>query len=543
MKKLLLLTALGIAAISVNAQWTTNPTLNTLAATGNDFVDPFGHADSSGNTLISFRQVTPMGTYGVAAQKLDALGNPLWGAGGVIVDASDSNQTFTTVYRSTVDTHGDLIIGWQDSRNNNDWDVFVSKVAPNGTLPWGNSGIQLSYGPAFDANPHVLAMPDSSVIIAWQSDDSTGIRLQRLSYDGTKMWGPLGILHHYNSGDPLQYFGYPELVICNDTSFYLLFKKANASFNASQQKFSMMKFGISSQTLFANDIDFQSIGFIPNISYIKALSDGNEGVVMGWLDSRINNFYLDGFVQHTDAQGNPLLTPDGVSISGLSTSQELGDIQILYGNNIIYAGSYATTEVYLQSIDASGNLATPVVIPFANTGSSSFQELNMAWSDDNILMTYDENAFPNDRFMYSIFDGSLNPLWTNQLATGNSTKSNSSLTVCKNHQNVELWEDDRSGLNIYAQNINTDGTIGVGVSEVNDFEMAIFPNPVSSQLNIRSFSGVNHVTILDSQSRIVMEKSGKNITEVDLHSLSAGTYYIKADAGRGVARKMFVVER
>lgn len=543
MKKLLLLTVIGFASISAMAQWTTNPTLNTVTATGNGFVDPICHADSSGNTLVSYRHYTAMGTYGVSAQKLDASGYPQWGTGGVVLDASDSNQTFTTVYRSTVDTHGNLIIGWQDSRNNNDWDVFVSKVSPNGTLPWGPTGIELSYGPAYDVNPHVLAMPDSSVIIAWQSDDSTGIRLQRISYDGTKMWGPLGILHHYNSGDPLMYFAYPELVICNDTSFYLLFRKANSGFNPSQQKFSMMKFGLSSQTLFANDIDFQSIGFIPNISYIKAISDGNEGIVMGWLDSRINNFYLDGFVQHTDAQGNPLLTPDGVSISGLSTSQELQDIQILYGNNKIYAGSFATTECYLQSVDASGNLATPVVLPFANTGSSSFQDLNMAWSDDNILMTYDENAFPTDRYMFAIFDGSLTPLWQGQLATGTTTKRNATLTVCKNHQNVQVWEDERSGLNIYAQNINSDGSLGVGISEVNDFDLAIYPNPVSAQLNIQSVAGVNNVTILDNQSRVVLVKSGKNITEVDLHTLAAGTYYIKAEAGRGVARKMFVVER
>lgn len=530
--------------LSAKAQWTSNPSVNTPSALGNEFVDPIALVDSEGNTLISYRFLTGTGSYGVKAQKLDAAGVPQWGTGGLVVNADDPSQTFTTVYTSTVDRANNLLTTFQDSRTG-DWDVFISKVNANGTLGWGTAGVQLSYGISTDVNPHVLAMPDSTTIIAWQTDDSTGIRLQRLTYDGTKMWGQYGILHHYQPGDLLHYYGYPELVLCNDTSFYLLFKKANASFNASQQKFSMMKFGVSSQELFAGDIDFQSIGGIPNISYIKALSDGAEGVVMGWLDSRVNNFYLDGFVQHTDPLGNPLLTPDGVSVSALSTSQELGDIQIAWMNNTIYAGYMGTLNAYMQAIDATGSVLIGSGGMSYTTTASNIAQINLKVADGNLLFTYDESSFPNDEYSAVIFDPTLTLLSSFYVANGSSTKSNATLTDCKNSQAVLVWQDSRnSGVNnIYAQNINSDGSLGVGVSEINDFDFAAFPNPASSELNIRSFIPAEKVMLTDITGKIVALESGSAISRIDVSALSNGTYFLKVISGTKVSRKAIVIAR
>ena len=73
MKRIFTLVIVVFSALITNAQWVTDPAVNTLAAQGQECVDPIAVADSMGNTLISYR-LPNGGGYSVYMQKVDAQG-------------------------------------------------------------------------------------------------------------------------------------------------------------------------------------------------------------------------------------------------------------------------------------------------------------------------------------------------------------------------------------------------------------------------------------------------------------------------------------
>lgn len=536
MKRIFTLVIVVFSALITNAQWVTDPAVNTLAAQGQDCVDPIAVADSMGNTLISYR-LPNGGGYSVYMQKVDAQGFPQWGSAGKLVSDDDHQQTFTTVYSMNVDPMNYGVVAWQDGRTGN-FDVFASRVSPDSQLVWGNSGLQLSFGLNTDVNPQVLPMPDSTTIIAWQSDDSTGIYIQRITQDGTRMWGQNGYLHYEHSGTGLRYYSYPRLVLCNDTSFYLLFKKANASgFSASQFELSINKFGLSAQSVWGGDIGFQTAGSIPFILTMNPFSDGDEGCIVAWMDGRGSGLYLDGYVQHIDANGNSLLAANGQDVVAIPGSLALDNIYAAKddaGN--IYAVYNTTNEIYIQKIDPLG------ILLFGNNGSlftstgNSFSQLNAQRTSRGFMVTYADDAFPSNVYSAAMIDTGGNFVWANQtvaVATTASGKSNATLTEQKNNQLVLAWQDDRSGssTDLYVQNIDVNGSLGVGIQELNSSRVKIYPNPASNSFTLNIPGNISKqytVSLLDLTGKLLNSwTSVPAIKTFSIADLKPGMYFIR----------------
>ena len=536
MKRISTLVLSLFSFVIANAQWASDPALNTLAAQGQECVDPIAVADSSGNTYISYR-LPNGGGYSIYMQKVDALGYPQWGSTGKLLSDDDHSQTFTTVYSMAMGPEDHAVAAWEDSRTGN-FDVFASRVSPDSLLVWGNGGLQLSFGANTDVNPQVLPMPDQSTIIAWQSDDSTGIYIQRVSADGTRMWGQNGYLHYEHSGTGLRYFSYPRLVLCNDTSFYLLFKKANApGFSASQLELSINKFGLSAQSLWGGDIGFQTAGSIPFILTMNPFSDGNEGCVVAWMDGRGSGVYLDGYVQHIDPNGNSLLAANGQDVVSVPGSLALDNISAaLDGAGNIYAFYNTSTEIYMQKVDPSGNLLLGANGALVVTAVNSFSQTYGQKTSRGFLINYSDDAFPVNTYSAAMFDSTGNFVWSNQIlsvATSSSGKSNATVTEEKNRQVVVAWQDDRSGTStdIYVQNIEVNGSLGVGVPELNQANVKVYPNPASNLITLNIPGHVTSrytVTIMNTTGEIL--RSWTNVPSIrsfDVSGLAAGVYFLR----------------
>jgi hypothetical protein len=83
-----------------------------------------------------------------------------------------------------------------------------------------------------------------------------------------------------------------------------------------------------------------------------------------------------------------------------------------------------------------------------------------------------------------------------------------------------------------------------GIVEYNEFTFSIFPNPVSSTLNISNIKGKSILSILNIEGKEVFSKTTENLNEqVDVSNISSGIYIIELQKINGsISRKKVVIQ-
>jgi hypothetical protein len=72
-----------------------------------------------------------------------------------------------------------------------------------------------------------------------------------------------------------------------------------------------------------------------------------------------------------------------------------------------------------------------------------------------------------------------------------------------------------------------------------DSHLIIYPNPVSSILNIDYNSDIESIAIYSITGTLVKEIKGK-VTSIELSNLSNGSYFITIQSNKGVINKRFI---
>ena len=138
------LAAIAIAALPIvaTAQWSSDPSNNlVLADRGNEQVQPKLVATSDGGFYVSWFD-NSSGGYDVYLQRLDASGDEQWAHNGVLVANRDLSSTQD--YGLDIDADGNALLAFGYNDNGGIMQVLAQKVAPDGTLLWGDPGIFLS---------------------------------------------------------------------------------------------------------------------------------------------------------------------------------------------------------------------------------------------------------------------------------------------------------------------------------------------------------------------------------------------------------------
>ncbi len=122
----------------------------------------------------------------IHAQRVDAMGNPLWGPGGLLLDDGAAPDAHPV---SVADGRGGLVVAWESGP------IHAQRLDVSGRRLWGDDGIVLST--ADGSAPSVLSDGDGGVTVAWQTrsfdDEASDIRAQSVRASGTPRWGPDGI--------------------------------------------------------------------------------------------------------------------------------------------------------------------------------------------------------------------------------------------------------------------------------------------------------------------------------------------------------------
>ena len=67
----------------------------------------------------------------------------------------------------------------------------------------------------------------------------------------------------------------------------------------------------------------------------------------------------------------------------------------------------------------------------------------------------------------------------------------------------------------------------VGIRDINEMNVLIYPNPVSGVLNIKSFTGISTYEIFNTLGMKVMDGTMENLNTIDVTVLNTGVYLLK----------------
>jgi hypothetical protein len=273
---------------------------------------------------------------------------------------------------------------------------------------WTTDGVAICT--AIDRQENLDAMPDGlgGVIITWEDHRGAivDIYAQRVNASGTVLWTADGVPVCTATGGQYRPRIAPDgaggaIIVWydrrNGTNFDIWAQRISAS--------GVAQWTADGEPVNTNDEDQ---------SWPEIVSDGAGGAIMAWRD-RSNETGIDIFAQRVDANGNTLWATNGTTICDEWTGDQLG--------------------VDLAP-DASGGAFLVWVDYRSGVGTDIYAE----------RVTHDGNAV-------------LNPNGLAICTAPNNQGSPKVISTPLGHA-IITWYDARSGLDIYAQRLDFDGTIG-----------------------------------------------------------------------------------
>lgn len=530
MKNILFLFLLPLA---VSAQWINNSAINTNVCNANGNQEEVRIiSDGSGGSIITWMDSRPAGNTDIFAQRLNSSGVPLWSANGIPICTETSNQAVPAIVE---DGNGGAIIVWKDMRSGNS-DIFAQLINNNGAVQWTVNGIAVDSKTGDQIDPKIVSDGSNGAIITWQDsvNGNWDIYAQRIDALGMKLWSAGGV------------------VICsaaNDQKNPKLISNASGvSMLAWQDKRSGNDYDIYAQKLNSNGAVQWAVNGVSVCSAFdtqnnpKIENDGSDGAIIGWADKRNGSDY-NIFAQRLNSSGISQWAANGVAITVETGNQSAIDIATSnisgaiftwkdYRNNI-----YA--DIYAQYIDLSGT------VQWAQNGipvsTKLFDQLNpniITESTGAIIVWQDFSNGQWDVYGQKILLNGT-PQWgTNGKILGNALKNQLEPKHITDGQGgaIVVWQDFRdsatSKLDIYAQKINSDGSLDVGTRELKESELnlQVSPNPNSGKFRIATdFRGNCTLEVYNlTGEKIYSILSGKNADRlIDLSSQPKGIYFYK----------------
>jgi hypothetical protein len=544
-----LLAIMLLIPLGANAQWSPDSSLNLgIAVLAGEQATAKMVETSDGGCYISWFD-NRNGNYCMYLQLVDSEGHFRFAENGLLI-SSHTQMTWLVDYDLTVDQDDNAVIVFSDIRNGgtNDLDVFAYKIAPDGSFLWGPDGVGLSptVNTDFEPAPKVTATSEGNFVVGWnKTADSDIICFQKISSDGQKMWGEDGIDISDSLGESLSS---PDLVAADNDSVIAIWKVSSGPPWAPTTLLYTQKFDPDGGFAWgASGVLIYDLGAISAWTYPLISSDGNGGAFYTWYDSPTNAFTVR--VQHVDAGGNLVFPLNGIEAStNFSNRLHMNpSLSYMTSTNELYVFWVETNwnqsqwGLYGQKFSPLGNrLWTDNGMEYLGLGSSQISFVRSGVTDSSVYVGYFESptvittavkAFRVDR------DGMT--LWAPRLLSIAELGSKDDLLMVVNTENRAFlsWTDDRNGdFDIYAQNVNLDGTLGNPVSGVDDSDWQL---PASYKLDPAYPNPFNPTTMLSFSLPVtsnvhfdVFDVTGRHVATLINGSLSSGSHKIAFDGSR-----------
>ena len=459
MRTVLLLGLLALSPAAL-AQWSSDPAANLAvadAAGGQD--QPKVAPAPDGGTWISW--FDGASGYDVRVQKLDAGGNEVFPHGGLLV--ADRSFSSTQDYGLSVDAAGNALLTFRDDRAGGT-QITAALVTAAGDQPWGPTGVQLTNTSAFVAAPKIAGTSDGGAVVAWTQDEST--RLQKLDADGVPQWASDVVLTpatgSYSASD----------LHAHGADVVLAFVHQTGPFGSPRHLLAQ-KFDAEGDPLWgAGHVAVFDGGSLQFGNFPTFVPDGAGGGVFSWYNTA--GAGLQSYVQHVLPDGSEAFAHNGLAVSTNATRERVSpDVAYDAGTGAIYAfwtelaNFQSLRGVYGQKVDAAGDrLWTDEGLAVVPVGSDDITGVRTVVNGPGAFVFWDQvPSFGQDRLYGAAasgddggtvdftFDVASTPSGKSRLVAANSTAGFA----------VLAWKDERADDgDVYAQNVNPDGTLGGG---------------------------------------------------------------------------------
>jgi hypothetical protein len=216
-------------------------------------------------------------------------------------------------------------------------------------------------------------------------------------------------------------------------------------------------------------------------------SDGNEGFYIAWHDYQLSGTIASGWVQHVNAAGQVQFQANGAPISANAMMHQFyPTIAKPENDSNLYVfwnevnGDQNQYGLYGQKISSTGDPLWgdngKVIIPV--TGQNvSVHEVHP--TGDDLMVFYDFGLMGVNSSLHAMrIDSNGDFVWDSEskpIKTTNSSTVHLDVSDYANGQWVLAWEDNRTGtVNLFAQNIQPDGSLGIVEQDPDDHYMVTF---------------------------------------------------------------------
>lgn len=147
--------------------------------------------DGSGGVIVAWEDRRSGGNNrDIYAQRIDASGNVLWTADGVVLCADASSQQYPEIVS---DGAGGAIVTWQDRRNGGSKrDIYAQRVDSSGSALWTVDGVGVCTAAGQQTLPKIVYDGAGGAVIAWL-DGGSEIYAQRVDAAGAVQWAADGV--------------------------------------------------------------------------------------------------------------------------------------------------------------------------------------------------------------------------------------------------------------------------------------------------------------------------------------------------------------
>ncbi len=539
-----------LPTFNASSQWSNDPAVNTrICDLEDEQVQPKIAGTSDGGCYISWFDKRA-GSYCVYLQKLDRRGNKLWSGDGLLI--SDQQQdSWLTDNCLIADNQDNAIITFTDKRIG--WNQCVSayKITPSGEFAWGNSGVLLSESVNFEHTPKVVQTSDGNYMFVWEvidEKDVSHILAQKLSIAGVKMFTNGNItIDGSTKGNT-----YARIVPSDDGSVLVGFMEYDSAEMVKNDNMwlTVQKISKDGTIMFPHNNDLKlgiRINNTPGIVYYirpYMASDGNDGAYLAWYDIRDGGLRFRSYIQHISSQGVMSFPENGASGTLPGQRAEVAPQVVV---------NPATKEPYFfwmeHTMDMIGSDRV-MCRKFNSSGEKQWEDavVTMSWNKSDDVSGY--GAVPGKNGVYILFihfnggdknirieckymgwDGKM--LWSETPVTMSvgADKAYLGAVVDGNDNCIAVWVDSRQDFGgIYAQNINSDGTLGDGTNGADDGNgtssgLYNSPNPFGDYTVIGyTIPADGHVTLR------LFTMDGRELMKPVDEYLSAGIYNYRLDA-------------
>lgn len=548
MKKIFFISAMVIlfSPLILRSQWSDDPLLNTPVCTDPDEQTLCKVAiGANDNVFISYFDIQS-GNYNVMLQYLNRDGFFLWNEPLVVSD--HTQDSWISDYDTKADHEGNCVTVFSDIRNGNP-DPVIYKISPNGEHLWGQDGIVVSTDQTAEYSPVLCVTSENNVVAAFTRSTESNYPLVMVAYDatGTALWPEGGIVLVPEGS---YCYWVPVLISVSGGDFIVVVSKRNGTSLYAPRYLYAMRYHINGTPAWSQETVVSDAGGINSWTDIQVKADGHDGVIVAWHDDRNSDMVSSAYVQHVDGDGNVLLAEDGMELSLASGHQrfypqiagldETGDIFLFW-----YETDYDQISSGLtgQSVSSFGTRLWgangKTIIPL---GGSTYGIFGADFQQEHCYVFYGAygSAFSDVRIKATCTDRTGNFVWPDQhifISNTNQEVIHPFLSTYAYQQWIVGFTSTRGGTyDIYAQNMNDDGTLGVNpiaISETTEPEFSLYPNPVSGLLTIQTHHA-NLIQITDPAGKMVwaQQVTGEE-TIIHMSFLDPGIYFVKVTGEQG----------